>query len=179
MEDRPQAAARLVRFDKAKVRKHAEVSVPRPVAEPPFPDAQLAYHNNSKVGLNAARRERRGPPGVAARSRPPPSSPAECEQLEHPPGDPARPRLPPLRLRQRVERLLVRGPVRHGSVCRPEAAPAREQIPARVGPHAEGEPLDELPAHAGALRRGALWVHAADLRFARADRCVGPLDGSA
>ena len=68
MED-PQAAARLVRFDKAKVRKHAEVSVPRPVAEPPFPDAQLAYHNNSKVGLNAARRERRGPPGVAARSR--------------------------------------------------------------------------------------------------------------
>ena len=62
-----EAAARLVRFDKAKVRKHAEVSVPRPVAEPPFPDAQLAYHNNSKVGLNAARRERRGPPGVAAR----------------------------------------------------------------------------------------------------------------
>ena len=52
-----EAAARLVRFDKAKVRKHAEVSVPRPVAEPPFPDAQLAYHNNSKVGLlNAARR---------------------------------------------------------------------------------------------------------------------------
>ena len=67
-----EAAARLVRFDKAKVRKHAEVSVPRPVAEPPFPDAQLAYHNNSKVGLNAARRERRGPPGVAARSRRPP-----------------------------------------------------------------------------------------------------------
>ena len=63
-----------VRFHKTRVRKHAEVSVPRPVAESEIEGAVLAYHNNSKVASSShraprARRALTRAPSVPGRMR--------------------------------------------------------------------------------------------------------------